>query len=123
MAEHNDFGKLAEAQAAEYLENNGCKILAKNYRYLKAEIDLICETHDQILFVEVKARATDVFMEPQEAVNKKKIRLLVSAADQFLQQNNLEKEARFDIISVLPDSTGALQITHIPDAFLSTDAN
>lgn len=123
MADHNEFGKIAEELAVKFLEEKNYKILARNYRYLKAEIDIITEFGDEIIIVEVKARHTDAFIEPQEAVNKKKIKLLVTAADAFLQEKNIEKEVRFDIISVLPNQNGVFQISHFPNAFEAIDAN
>lgn len=123
MAEHNEFGNLAEELAASFLEKKGYKILLKNYRYQKGEIDIIAEFGQEIIIVEVKARGSDLFMEPQEAVTKTKIRSLVMVADFFMKDNNLDKEVRFDIIAVLPDSKGKLQITHLEDAFQSFDAN
>lgn len=122
MAEHNDFGELAEELAADFLQKSGYKILLRNFRHLKAEIDIIAEYEDQIIIVEVKARKTDVFLEPHEAVNRKKIRLIVSAADFFIQENKIEKEARFDIISVLPNEKGQLEINHLINAFDATAA-
>lgn len=119
MADHNEFGTQAEDLAADYLTREGYQILARNYRYLKAEVDIICRMGETVVFVEVKARATDVFLEPHEAVSKKKIKLVVFAADQFME--NRVEDARFDIISVLPDSSGTLQITHIQDAFSAID--
>lgn len=123
MADHNEFGKLAEELAENFLVEKNYKILAKNYRYLKAEIDIIAQFENQIVIVEVKARATDAFMLPQEAINKKKIRLIVSAANEFLETNNIELETRFDVISVLPSEKGKLEITHIENAFYAFDAN
>ena len=123
MADHNDFGKLAEELAENFLVEKNYKILAKNYRYLKAEVDIIAQFENQIVIVEVKVRATDAFMLPQEAINKKKIRLIVSAANEFLETNNIELETRFDVISVLPSEKGKLEITHIENAFYAFDAN
>lgn len=123
MATHNDLGKLAENLAAEFLLKNGYKILARNFRFQKAEIDIISEKDDFIIICEVKARSTDVFNLPQEAVNKKKIRLLVSAANHYMKELNVTKEVRFDIISVLPDEKQNLTIEHIQDAFEAFDAN
>ncbi|MPS74565.1 MAG: endonuclease [Chryseobacterium sp.] len=119
MADHNDFGKIAEDLAVDFLVKNQYKILARNFRYLKAEVDVIAEFNNQIVIVEVKARNTDVFLEPQEAVNKKKIKLLISAANYFIEENNIDKEVRFDIISVLPNKQKTLEIHHIIDAFQS----
>lgn len=123
MAEHNDFGRLAEELAANYLVEKGYKILQKNFRYQRAEIDIIAEFQNQIIVVEVKARGTDIFMAPEEAVTKTKIKLLVLAADQYLKHHNINKEVRFDIITVLPDDSGKLEIKHLQDAFQSFDAN
>ena len=123
MADHNAFGKLAAPLATDFLIQKNYKILLKNFRYLKAEIDIIAEFENQIIIIEVKARNTDVFIEPHEAVTKKKIRLIVSATNEFMNQNNRVEEVRFDIISVLPNQSGKLEITHIENAFESIDAN
>ena len=61
--------------------------------------------------IEVKARGTDIFMEPHEAVTKKKVKSIVSATDEYLKSLKIDKEVRFDIISVLPDETGKLKIS------------
>lgn len=123
MAEHNDFGKIAEDLAAKFLADLGFKILKRNYRFQKAEIDIIAEKEHQIIIAEVKARSSDAFLLPQEAVTKSKIRLLVLAANQYLEETKSSKEVRFDIVSVLKDHAGALKIEHIPDAFDAFDAN
>lgn len=123
MANHNDFGKIAEDLAADYLQKNGYKILSRNFRFQKAEIDIITEKDDLIVIVEVKARSTDAFMLPQEAVTKTKIRSVVSAANHYLEEFNRQNEVRFDIISVLPDEQKELMIDHIIDAFQAFDAN
>jgi len=123
MANHNDFGKIAEDLAANYLQKNGYKVLSRNFRFQKAEVDIIAEKDDFIIIVEVKARSTDIFMLPQEAVTKTKIKSIVSAANHYLEEFNRQNEVRFDIISVLPDEQKNLMIDHIIDAFQAFDAN
>ncbi|GEN71899.1 MULTISPECIES: YraN family protein [Chryseobacterium] len=123
MATHNDFGKIAEDLAAEYLQKNGYKIVTRNFRFQKAEIDIIAEKEGLIIIVEVKARSTDAFMLPQEAVTKTKIRSIVIAANHYLEEFNKSSEVRFDIISVLADGKGNLDIEHIESAFEALDAN
>ncbi|WP_172281684.1 YraN family protein [Chryseobacterium sp. LAM-KRS1] len=123
MASHNDFGKIAEDFAVEHLQRNGYKILARNYRFQRAEIDIISEIKNLIVIIEVKARSTNAFILPQEAVTKTKIRSIVNAADHYLEEFNHVKEVRFDIISVLPDEKGKLVLEHIEDAFQAFDAN
>lgn len=123
MATHNDFGRKAEDLALEYLQKNGYKILSRNFRFQKAEIDIISEKDNLIIITEVKARSTDAFILPQEAVTKTKIRSIVSAANHYLEEFNKDKEVRFDIISVLPNEKGQLVIDHIVNAFEAFDAN
>lgn len=123
MATHTDFGKKAEDLAVEHLQKNGYKILVRNFRFQKAEIDIIAEKDNLIVVVEVKARSTDAFILPQEAVTKTKIKLIVSAANHFMEEFNKNQEVRFDIISVLPDEKGNLTIEHIENAFEAFDAN
>lgn len=123
MADHNDLGKEAENLAAEYLLKNEYKILVRNFRFKKNEVDIIAEKDNLIIVVEVKARSTDFFILPQEAVTKGKIKSIVSAANHFMEEFSKDKEVRFDIISVLPDKTGKLVIEHIENAFEAFDAN
>ncbi|MGE8527288.1 YraN family protein [Chryseobacterium rhizosphaerae] len=123
MAHHNDFGKIAEDLAADYLRKEGYTILARNFRFQKAEIDIIAEKEDVIIIVEVKARSTDAFILPQEAVTKTKMKSIVSVANHYLEETDKKNEVRFDIISVLPDEKRKLSIDHIIDAFQALDAN
>ncbi|SFI29416.1 YraN family protein [Halpernia frigidisoli] len=123
MADHNEFGKLAEELAVKFLEDLKYKILVRNYRFMKAEIDIIAEFENEIIIVEVKARGTDAFMEPQEAINKKKMKLLISAANDFSENFKRDLNTRFDVITILPDERKKLQITHIINAFESIDGN
>ena len=123
MAEHNDFGKLAEDMAAEFLVRKNYRILARNFRYQKAEIDIVAEFNGVIVVTEVKARSYNTLIEPQEAVTKKKIKSIVMCSDFFMNERKIDKEVRFDIITVLPDEQGVLQLNHIEDAFQSFDAN
>ena len=123
MADHNDFGNLAEDLATEYLVKKGYKILARNFHFQKLENDIVAEYNEIIVVTEVKARSYTTVIEPQEAVTKGKIKSIVLCADFFMKERKLDKEVRFDIITIVPDSDGVMQITHIEDAFQSFDAN
>ena len=120
MAEHNDFGKRAEDEAAAFLKLNGYKIVQRNFRWQKAEIDIIALDGDTLVVVEVKARADNRLVEPQDAVNRKKMRLLVEAADHFLQDYPAVS-VRFDVITLLREGEN-FKINHIVNAFESIDA-
>ena len=63
MAKHNEFGKKGEQLAVDYLTENGYKVIHRNYRYLKAEIDIIARKGDILAIVEVKSRSSD-YMQP-----------------------------------------------------------
>ncbi|UGS23550.1 YraN family protein [Flavobacterium channae] len=116
MAEHNDLGKLGEELAADYLEKNGYDILETNWIFDKAEIDIIAQKDAVLAVVEVKTRSSLEFGSPQEFVKPKKIQLLVKAVNEYITQNDLEVEVRFDIISIYKEN-GTFQIEHIEEAF------
>ncbi|MFN0728700.1 YraN family protein [Polaribacter gochangensis] len=117
MAEHNILGKKGEQLAVDYLVQHNYKIIARNYRFLKAEVDIIVQKEDILAAVEVKTRSTSDFGNPQDFINPKKIKLLVSAMDNFVVENDLDVEVRFDIIAIVKQKN-AFQIEHLKDAFL-----
>jgi putative endonuclease len=121
MAQHNDFGNEAETQARDYLVAKNYTILAQNYRYLKAEVDLIARQNNSIVFVEVRARNHDFVVSPLESISKKKIKLLVMAANHFTENFTENIEVRFDVVSIIAYPTER-QIEHIQDAFEALDA-
>ncbi|MAK35070.1 MAG: YraN family protein [Flavobacteriaceae bacterium] len=117
MAVHNDLGKLGEVLAATFLQREGYAILERNWRFQKAEIDIIAQKDvDTIVFVEVKTRNSAFFGDPQSFVTPSKVKLLVKAANEYLISNQLEAEARFDIIAVLKNSKEE-RMEHFKNAF------
>jgi putative endonuclease len=117
MAQHNELGEKGEQLAVEYLEQHNYKILARNYRYLKAEVDIIAQKEGVLAAIEVKTRSSTEFGNPQDFINPKKIKLLVSAVDNFVIENDLDIEVRFDIIAIIKEKN-TFQIEHLKDAFL-----
>ncbi|MBI4645275.1 MAG: YraN family protein [Bacteroidia bacterium] len=116
MINHYELGRKGEEIAQEYLSEKRYTILEKNWRYYKNEIDLIAMKDDKIIFVEVKCRTSDYFEHPWEAVKKKKQKSIIKAADAYIKKNDINKEARFDIISIIFSETN-FEIEHIEDAF------
>jgi putative endonuclease len=116
MADHNEFGNFGEQLAAEHLVKKGYKILEKNWTFQHKEIDIIASKPPFIVFVEVKARRTNYFGEPFSFVNKKKQNFIIKAANEYIIKQNINEEARFDIISILYNDRSK-EITHIEDAF------
>jgi putative endonuclease len=116
MAEHNDLGKAGEERAVAYLQEHGYIILEQNFVFQKAEIDIIAQKGDWLIVVEVKTRTSTDYGNPEDFVNKKKIKLLVKAIDEYVQQSDLDLEIRFDIISIVKEGEKFI-IDHLEDAF------
>ena len=117
MASHNELGALGEELAVEFLEKHHYKILEKNWRYKKAEVDIIALKNNILAVVEVKTRTSTYFGDPQDFVDQKKIKLLVEAINEFVTTRDLDVEVRFDIIALVKKSNG-FEIEHLEDAFL-----
>ena len=98
------------------LQRDGYKILETNWRYQKAEIDIIAQKDGFLIFTEVKTRSSKKFGRPEEAIDKKKISLYQDAAENYLEALNLDLEIRFDVISIVI-SKDKTDIEHIPNAF------
>jgi putative endonuclease len=109
-------GKAAEERARKFLADKGYAIITCNWKFNRYEIDIIAEKDDVIVFFEVKARSTDVFGDPEMAVNRRKQSRIILAAGHYLKENAIEKEARFDIISILSSGVD-YSIKHLERAF------
>ena len=117
MAEHNDLGKIGEEKAYRFLVEKGFKVLCRNWRYKKAELDIVTENDGQLVIVEVKTRTSMDFERPQEAVTLKKQRQIILGANAFIEENDIHLECRFDVVSVLI-LKNKVEIEHIEDAFM-----
>lgn len=117
MAKHNSLGIEGEQLAVAHLLKEGYEILAENYRFDKAEVDIIARTGDTLVIVEVKTRSTPDFGLPQEFVKPKQKRQLLKVADFYINDQNLfEVEARFDIIAIVINKQG-VRLEHLENAF------
>ena len=116
MAEHNDTGVAGEEFASSHLQEKGYIILERNWRFGREEIDIIAQYNDTLVIAEVKTRSGIFFGEPEEFVNRQKQRLLIKAANAYIERKNIDIEVRFDIISVII-SGSKKKIHHIEDAF------
>ena len=117
MADHNELGKKGEQIAIDFLVKKKYKILEKNYRDLKLEVDIIAQKENILVAVEVKTRTTDFFGNPQEFVDPKKIKRLLSAIDNYVIEKELDVDVRFDIIAIIHYKQQT-KIEHLKDAFL-----
>lgn len=109
-------GRRGEAEAERFLNRMGLRTLDKNWRAGHREIDLIMEWSDGIHFIEVKTLRAPNIREPYESINKKKQLLLLSAARVYLASRRINREALFDIVSVVIEGEDA-KVEYFPDAF------
>lgn len=116
MRTKQEIGKIGEELATQYLNNNGYKILERNFRGNKGEIDIIATEENQIIFVEVKARTNFKYGRPAEAVTKQKQIHIEKTAEYYVLKNKMEhKSMRFDVVEVyiIP---GKYKIKHVKNA-------
>ena len=116
MAKHNKLGKDGELIAFMVLQRDGFAILETNWRFQKAEVDIIAQKDGFLIFIEVKTRGSKKFGNPSDSIDKKKISLYKDAVEGYLEKYPSELEVRFDVINIIigKDET---EIEHIPNAF------
>lgn len=121
-----NLGKAGEKLAARALKRDGMKILARNYRCPAGEADLIALDRstrrengaETIVFVEVKTRSSDKYVDPEHAVDRDKQRRLEAVAQYYAAKRNTGDYCiRFDIIAIVAPSGGKPELKHIKDAF------
>jgi len=120
MAAHNKLGEEGEDLAVSYLIDKGYEILERNFRFKKAEIDIIARKGNTVIAVEVKTRSTSDFGNPQDFIKPKEIKLLLGAFDYYIIHKDLDVEARLDVIAIIKNRLGT-RIEHLEDAFYYFD--
>lgn len=114
---HQQFGKASETRAADFLRRMGYRILATNYRSKLGEIDIIARDGQTLVFVEVKARASNRFGSPKAAVTLAKQRKISMAALDYLKRCGLTAaSARFDVVAI-DTAGGHADIEVVKNAF------
>jgi putative endonuclease len=111
-------GQKGEDLACHYLWKRGFRILERNYRFGKAEIDIIAEREGRIRFVEVKTRSSDSLGEPEERIDEEKISHLREAAQGYLSRfpDPPERGVQFDAVTLKIDPFGRVQsCEHLED--------
>ncbi|MCF8361284.1 MAG: YraN family protein [Prolixibacteraceae bacterium] len=117
MAKHNDLGEKGEEIAFHHLVKKGYKVLERNWRYDRAEIDIVARYNNQLVIVEVKTRSAAIYEEPRDAISNQKIRFLTNAAEAFINEKDIDCETRFDVIAIKWYGEGNYELNHIEDAF------
>jgi putative endonuclease len=114
--EKKKLGDIGEELAVKYLREKGLRILCTKWIYQHKEIDIVAEDDDYLIIVEVKTRNINFLESPEEMFPMKKQRSLIDAAEAYVMIHDVEKETRFDIITVVFEN-GKPTIEHIEDAF------
>jgi len=113
-----EIGAIGEQAACQFLNNNGYKVLEKNYRCREGEVDIVALAQDQVVFVEVRTKTTSGFGTPEESVTCKKMKSLRAVVEHFIQHHRgLPESYRIDFIGVRMGRDGRLlRIEHIENA-------
>ncbi len=119
MAAHNEAGRRAEQDACDYLERQGLRLVERNYRCARGEIDLIMQDRDALVFVEVRYRRSHRYGSGAESVDwRKQGKLLTTAAYYLLgHPKAARRPCRFDVITLTGQDNGRAHIDWITNAF------
>jgi putative endonuclease len=114
----NDLGSRGEELAARFLEENGWRILVRNFRMGRKEIDLVARRGEVVAFVEVKTRAGAGYGHPLEAITWKKRREIRQVATAWVDRfGGPDDTYRFDAVAIEIDGRGPPRIEHVEDAW------
>jgi len=115
MAAHNELGKWGEDKASEFLQHNGYKIIERDWKSGRRDIDIVATDGKEVVFVEVKTRRNRLFGEPEEAVDYRKLQSLRLAINHYIKYRHINCDVRFDIISIVGMIGQEPEIDHIID--------
>ena len=109
-------GKIGEDVATKYLEQIGYKIIQRNFECRQGEIDIIAKDKEEIVFIEVKTRASVLYGFPKEAVDQTKKKHIYKSAEFYIYIHHLENEpVRIDVIEIYIRQ-GKYKLQHIKNA-------
>ncbi len=111
------FGELGERIAERWLARRGWRVVHRRYRFGHRDIDLVVERDGVVAFVEVKARSSEQFGDPIEAVNWRKRRDLERSALSWISRHGRSGESyRFDVVGILVEGR-RVRVRHVENAF------
>ncbi len=116
MSKQSELGNWGEAVTINYFEKAGFEVEEVNWHWRHKEIDLIVSNPEEIVFVEVKTRTAGILTKPEDALTRAKQKHLLQAANAYIEEKEIDKEARFDVVTIWVNG-GEHNIKHIPNAF------
>jgi putative endonuclease len=122
---HCAAGRRGEDHALAFLEAKGYRLVARNFRHRRGELDLIVDAPDgTLVFVEVKSNRVSSSGRPLERVDGRKIRRLQKLAQRYCAMEKQDhRDMRFDVVGIdLRGDGEAPAIEHLEAAFLPDGA-
>lgn len=101
MSQHNEVGKIGEGLARKFLEEKGYKIIEQNYKTKYAEIDLVAQNKNELIFLEVRTKVGENFGSPEETINNKKKKKLFGNASAYATIKKWQGLYRIDAICIV----------------------
>lgn len=120
MNSRQESGQTAESLACKHLEENGLRLVTRNWRCKRGELDLIMLDGKTLVFVEVRFRKHLGWGGALESVDLRKRGKLILAAQQFLQTDPRwnKSQCRFDVVAIEPDKQhDSFQLNWLKSAF------
>lgn len=116
MNKRHELGRRGEKVAEHYLYGQNFTIKDRNYRHFRAEIDLICQKNDYMIFVEVKTRSGTLFGYPEKFVSPGQMERIALAAVEYMREKSYSGKYRHDIIAIIWQGS-SYSLSHFEDAF------
>ena len=114
MRTKDELGKRGEALAARYLEDEGLRVIDRNWRCPLGEIDLVAVDGATLVVVEVKTRSSEAFGHPLEAITPGKLERLYLLASRWARAHDLRFSGfRVDAVAIVDDGTGQPVLEHL----------
>ena len=118
MAAHNELGRWGEDLAAAFLEEKGYTIIERDWKSGHHDLDIVAKDGSTLVIVEVKTRRNRLYGNPEEAIDYKKRRSLLSTINHYTKSHRIYSQVRFDIISIVGNMGEKPEIDHIIDVAL-----
>lgn len=118
MAAHNELGRWGEDLAATFLEEKGYAIVERDWKSGHHDLDIVAKDGSTLVIVEVKTRRNRLYGNPEEAIDYRKRRSLLSAINHYTKSHRIYSNVRFDIISIVGNMGEKSEIDHIIDVAL-----
>lgn len=116
MNKRQKLGQRGERLAEEYFKRRRFSILERNYRYRRGEIDLIARRGNLIVFIEVKTRSSNTFIDAEQSLRSRQISSIREVAEHYLHEVKWQGEVRFDILTI-EENGMRITLRHFEDAF------